>query len=284
MKTTIRLLALAALVLASGSCNHRESPFRPLTPTSSLAPQGVYSIGLQPLATYGPATVQGTILLAAAAPDGGLQVSLSSSAPTLLSLPRTVTVPAGKDTVGFQGTVRQVLADQDVTLTAAAATGRAATTTLSLWAILPTFFSFTSDPGDSVGDGGVGRFTPPSTSFSAWCSSNGVGIRFSDQAFRWWSLSFRAPSGHPLVVGTYEGAKGWSYDSTAPGLDVSVSYRSCSRSTGRFTIREADFSPSGQVRHFWATFEQHCGNGTPALRGDVRITNGPTVTGNSCLR
>ncbi len=292
MNTTIRLLALVALVITGSSCNRRDSPFDgPTTPTPSAGLSdaqrpSVYSIGFQPPATYGPATVRGTVALTFGAPAGGLEVSLSSGDPTLLSLPSTVMIPAGKDSTEFSATVpQQVSTDRDVTVTATTAVGRSTTTNFSLWAILPTFFSFTSEAGDYIGGGDVRRLLPPYKTFTASCSGNQVQFGFWDDAGRSWQAHFQAPKGVPLRVGTYEGATRSSFQrDTDPGLDIYGEGRGCNTLTGRFTVREADFSPSGQVRQFWATFEQHCENMAPALRGDVRVTNGPAVSGGNCLQ
>jgi len=90
----------------------------------------------------------------------------------------------------------------------------------------------------------------------------------------------------PLRVGTYDGATRWPFQRDSdPGLDISGEGRGCNTLTGRFVVREADFTASGQVRQFWATFEQHCENRAPALYGDVRVTNGPAPSSNGdCLR
>ena len=120
--------------------------------------------------------------------------------------------------------------------------------------------------------------------FAAECSGNLARFTFWDNAGRWWYAEFQAPKGIPLRVGPYEGATRYPFQrDTDPGLSIAGEGRGCNTLTGRFTIREADFSPSGQVRHFWATFEQHCENMALALYGDVRVTNGPAVSGN-CLQ
>ena len=193
-------------------------------------------------------------------------------------------VPAGKDNAEISGTAQQVSVDRNVTVTATAAVGQVATTTFSLWTILPTFFSYASEEGDYIGVGRVRRLTPPYREFSAACVDNAARFTFRDDANLPWFAEFQAPKGVPLRVGTYEGAtRPPALRDTDPGLDISGEFRGCNHLTGRFTIREADFSPSGQVRQFWATFEQHCESRTPALYGDVRVTNGPPVNGN-CLR
>lgn len=202
-------------------------------------------------------------------------------------MPSSVVVPEGQDSVEFKVTVPQaVSADHTINVTATSAAGRSASATFGLWAILPTFFSFTSDPGEYVGGGGTRRLTPPYRSLSAWCYGNSVAIHFSDNADHSWSARFRAPKGQPLRVGTYDNATGWPFqrDDDGAGLDISGENRSCSAIASRFTVREADFTATGQVRQFWATFEQRCGTGTVALRGDVRLTGGPPVNSGGCMQ
>ncbi len=64
-------------------------------------------------------TVQGTIVLNAPAPTGGLTVTLTNPAPTSLTIPATVTVPAGQVSEGFAVTGGKLLAKaQKVTITA----------------------------------------------------------------------------------------------------------------------------------------------------------------------
>lgn len=75
-------------------------------------------------ATSLPATIQGgtvgtgTITLDSVAPQAGYVVSLTSSSPTIASVPATVTVPGGASTVNYPVTTTTVGADTSVTITA----------------------------------------------------------------------------------------------------------------------------------------------------------------------
>jgi hypothetical protein len=229
-----------------------------------------------------------SVMLTYGAPPGGVAVTLSSTDPAYLSVPSSVVVPGGQDSVTFAVMVPQaVSADRTINVTATSAAGRSASATFGLWAILPTFFSFASDPGDYIGGGGTRRLTPPYKSFSASCRGNLVELDFWDNANNHWGANFQAPKGQPLRVGTYDNATRWPFQrDDEAGLDISGEGRGCNESRGRFTVREADFSASGQIRQFWATFEQSCGTGTLAiaLRGDVRLTGGPPVANGSCMQ
>jgi len=292
MKKARLLVALCTIAAVGGGCNQSNpkaaSPASPTPISTTVVPStpaaAVYSLEIQPKAVFDAGAIAGTVVLTFPAPAGGLAVSLSSSDQTLLALPATVTVPAGGDRVSFSGmALRSVTTDISATVTATAG-GRSATATLTAWAILPTFLSLFSDTGDYIGSGGLRRLLPPYPTFVARCSGNTASFEFWDNSGNWWYAHFQAPAGSPLRVGTYEGATRYPFQaSTQPGLDISGEGRGCNMLSGQFSILEADITASGQILRFWATFEQHCENKTPALRGALRVSNGPAVSG-SCLR
>jgi uncharacterized protein (TIGR03437 family) len=77
----------------------------------------VQSLTLSATTVAGGGSVQGTVLLNAAAPAGGAAVSLSADS-TTVSVPATVTVPAGSVSATFTVTANTVGANQTVNLTA----------------------------------------------------------------------------------------------------------------------------------------------------------------------
>jgi hypothetical protein len=77
----------------------------------------VQSLTLSANTVAGGGSVQGTVLLNAAAPAGGAAVSLSSDSP-FASVPATVTVPPGSVSATFTVTANTVGANQTVNLTA----------------------------------------------------------------------------------------------------------------------------------------------------------------------
>jgi uncharacterized protein (TIGR03790 family) len=82
------------------------APFNPPPPQASL--------GLSPRYILNGASATGTITLATAAPPGGTLVNLNSSNTALISVPASVTVPAGSRTASFTATaVGTPLATQD---------------------------------------------------------------------------------------------------------------------------------------------------------------------------
>lgn len=78
------------------------------------------SLSLNPSSVVGGNRVVGTVTLTAPAPEGGYLVQLNSNAPTLVTMPSSVTVPAGQRSVNFEVATRTVSATTTVTLTASA--------------------------------------------------------------------------------------------------------------------------------------------------------------------
>jgi hypothetical protein len=149
--------------------------------------------------------------------------------------------------------------------------GRSRSASLSIWAVLPTFFSYTTDRGLS-GYEQLGRYVPESATFSASCRDSGVsaGVTVPSRDDRpWWSIMVAAPRGVPLRRGVYENAT-----DTIGGNFLYVSGASpfC-RSMGRFTVHDVDVEPHGLVNRLWITFERTCAGQPGTLRGDLRLTN-----------
>jgi hypothetical protein len=168
---------------------------------------------------------------------------------------------------------RAVSRDTSVSVNAAVGS-RVFTRTLGVWAELPTFLSWFSDPGDWVGGGEFGRLTTEQAVFSASGGAAGVDIRATGAGVEFWSLSFAPRRGSQLQVGSYENATRAAFrDNLSPGLDVGGRSRGCNSLAGRFDVIETDFSGS-QVRRFRARFQQHCENRSAALIGEVRFTSG----------
>ena len=141
-----------------------------------------------------------------------------------------------------------------------------------------TFYSFVSDPGDFVGQGQSGSFTPDTSSFTSSQSNDGnhVTAFLFPFAGGFWMLDFAAPAGQPLVPGVYENATRWPFQAAGvPGLAVFGNGSGCNMLTGRFEVLEAVFGPAGYIERFHATFEQHCEGIEPALRGEIQIVNPP---------
>jgi Calx-beta domain len=134
-----------------------------------------------------------------------------------------------------------------------------------------TLLYFNSQPGDFVGGGQQFTLTPVDGNITAGPLDEGVQVYF--QGATWWDLRFRAPYGGALIPGVYPGARHEIFPSPAdPRLSVFTS-RGCSLVTGRFSVLEAEYGPSGEVIRFAADYEQSCEGFNPPLFGSVRFNS-----------
>jgi hypothetical protein len=268
------LIVATVLAIAGVSCN-RRSPLPEqgsIVPSPMPSPLAMFGIIFDPRGVTGSAPVTGTVILNQQAPAGGTVVGLSTGDQSAARVSASVTVPDGADRASFPIATQPVSTDRNVSISGSAS-GTSVGATLPVWALLPTSFSWFSDPGDLAGEGRFGRLTRATATFflvtgaagSMWVDVNG-GIG------DFWHVEFGAPRGMQLHVGSYEGAiRSSSRDVTHPGLDIS-GRGGCNTLTGRFDVREISFGANGMISHFDATFEQHCQNAPAALRGEFRFT------------
>jgi hypothetical protein len=137
--------------------------------------------------------------------------------------------------------------------------------------------SFSGDSGDYISQGKSYSYSTSNGDALGVSSSTGsaVSISVNAQNGDWWTLDLDAPGTQVLAPGTYTGAHRYPFNGTSPGLSLSGEGRGCNELTGSFTIIKAVFGPQGYVQTFDATFEQHCEGGSPAARGEIRISNPP---------
>lgn len=112
------------------------------------------SLSLSPTSVVGGAqSSTGTVTLSAPAPTGGTQITLSSSNPTVASVPPSVTVAAGSTTATFMVTTGAVAAATTVTISAtyAGATKSASLTVAPAPPPTATLSSLTLNPTSVVG-------------------------------------------------------------------------------------------------------------------------------------
>ena len=247
-------------------------------PDNPVSPNGIsqpFAVDFAPRALFGGASAVGTVTLSAPAPSGGLRVTLSSSDDNV-GVPPTVIVPAGALATNFGVDTRRVPADLTASVEAAAG-GESRAGSLPVWAELPEFFSWISEPGTFQGAGRMGRATGDNFQFIASCRISDVEVRARGGSLETnWQASFLAAPGQPLRTGTYEITPPASGTRTGAGLSVSIfGLSACVRPAGRFVVHEVDVRDDGTVGRFWATFEQQC-SGIPVLIGAVRVTNPPT--------
>jgi len=84
----------------------------------SPPPSTLSTMDINPSSVVGGNASSGTIVMSTPAPDGGAVVSLSSSDPSVASVPSTVTVPGNTFTGGFTILTSSVSASRNITITA----------------------------------------------------------------------------------------------------------------------------------------------------------------------
>jgi hypothetical protein len=131
-----------------------------------------------------------------------------------------------------------------------------------------TMMFLDSEPGDPAADGRQATLTKRDGFFSASRNvHNGITISFHGLSSI--DAEFAGPRDLTLVPGPYEGAVRFPFNGLdAPGLSVDFG-NGCNVITGRFDVLEVVLGEGGEVERFAASFEQHCENAVPALRGLV---------------
>jgi uncharacterized delta-60 repeat protein len=139
-----------------------------------------------------------------------------------------------------------------------------------------------SQPGDYIGQGQTNTWTPATGAFTVNRNfDNGVSFSYQDTNPNvWWYVDFAAPNNATLVPGLYGNAARFPFQLTSqPGLDIAGEGRGSNTLTGKFTVLQANYSPTGQVLNFDATFEQHSEGATPALFGEIKYNAAATLPG-----
>lgn len=128
-----------------------------------------------------------------------------------------------------------------------------------------------SDPGDYIGGGQTYNWPDTGGNIGASLNfQNGVTIYASYQG-QWFNLYFSSPDRALLTPGTYSNATRWPFNPVGTaGIDISGNGGGCNQSSGSFTVLQATYDAYNNPTSFWATFEQHCENAVPALRGEIR--------------
>ena len=292
-----RTAAVVIAVFCIGACNQRAgvldrdvlvtapsySQVPPVPTVSSL------SIQLNPGVVWTGSTTTGSVVLNSPA-DGGSVLTIAATGGAIDVNPSQVIVPAGARLVNFNATARSVPSDTNVTIVASM-NGASAATSLAVWTVLPTFFSYVSDATARIDPGGIARFTPQNSTIEAYCYRSkilGSVVPPPGSPFAYWSFTFGAPDGQPLRAGVYQGS---STDAKGPVLFVARIQEPTvfCNAQGLFTVREIELapSPSQEVRRFWVTFEQTCQGSAGVLRGDLRMTAVrplANATPSSCFR
>jgi hypothetical protein len=147
-----------------------------------------------------------------------------------------------------------------------------------------TMLTFTSEPGDYIGQGLSRTYHLGDGLWSAHYDTLNSGGHVKIQVYAnniatdgwWWDLDLGSPKGKPLTVGTYEAARRYPFQpDTQPGLSFGGTGRGCNTLTGRFVISELVIGAGDFVDRLTATFEQNCEGVSATLRGRVVIANNP---------
>jgi hypothetical protein len=276
------------VALAVGGCNSRTSVIDATVPT---VPSGVVnpapastivSLIVDPNAVFSGGGTSARVLLSFPAPAAGLGITLSSSDPAV-TVPPSITVPAGADEAQFGIATREI--GPEITATITASTGdRSVQAPLALWTRTSPFVASWSNQGN--GQRTVAQRVTGSGVLAATCYTNLVSI-IASQGASFYFLDFGAPPGAALQPGVYENAQTSSASPRSPSrplLDIRSSvFFSCSApQISRFIVGEAALASDGTVRRFTVTWEQQCG--LASMRGEATLAGvPPTSTGTACI-
>jgi hypothetical protein len=133
-----------------------------------------------------------------------------------------------------------------------------------------TLFAYTSQPGDSIGQGQSNRYTTDNATISIGGTAQYLNFSVYT-ATEFWYVTLAAPSGETLHPGVYYHAERAPFRTgRAPGVDVSGDGRGCNEVWATFAINQIGTDPSGNVTLLAGTFTQHCESANaPTLKGVV---------------
>lgn len=147
--------------------------------TAAAGAQQVNSYFLDPNIVTGGAASQATVVLDGIAPSSGFLVTLSSNNSAVVTLPSSVTVPAGSDRVSFSIGTQPVSADVVVNLGASpGVAGSGAQLTVRAAAGSPTLTSLVVNPTSVVG----GTTSTGTAGLSAAAPSGGTVVNLSSNS------------------------------------------------------------------------------------------------------
>ncbi|MFF9348433.1 hypothetical protein [Streptomyces sp. NPDC014734] len=128
-------------------------------------------------------------------------------------------------------------------------------------------YTYTSEPGDWIGDGGSGTSNTVSVNSVADEPDPGKIVLSSNS----WNMVFTAPQGESLRPGLYRDAERPPAGGRAPGMDIDRAHRGCSEVFGQFAIDQIEFDASGRLALLDLTFTQLCDSAdAPALTGEIK--------------
>ena len=118
--TTSATFAVSTSPVAAATTSTVSAVFGGAAQTAAITvePAVLSSLALNPSSTTGGGSSTGTVTLSGPAPAGGVTVALSSSNPSLATVPSSVTVPAGFANAMFTVNTRMALCPNSATITA----------------------------------------------------------------------------------------------------------------------------------------------------------------------
>jgi len=118
--TTSATFAVSTSPVAAATTSTVSAVFGGAAQTAAITvePAVLSSLALNPSSTTGGGSSTGTVTLSGPAPAGGVTVALSSSNPSLATVPSSVTVPAGFTNAMFTVNTRMALCPNSATITA----------------------------------------------------------------------------------------------------------------------------------------------------------------------
>ena len=149
-------------------------------------------------------------------------------------------------------------------------------------AMAETTIEIVGDPGDYIGQGQSYYYddTNADIRFSR-NYDNGITVNIDNlpgEPSDWWTLNIAAPQNAEIQPGVYDGATRFPFQAWEdPGLSFSGNGRGCNTLTGSFEVYEVAYEGDGSVFALSASFEQHCSDATPALRGTIVFNTIPPV-------
>jgi hypothetical protein len=188
-------------------------------------------------------------------------------------------VPLGDGRMRFDWPGSSTAVSRTLTFVARVASGDSAFAVTRLRADPPNRLDVASAPGDYVGAGMQGTFTPARGSLALYAlSGDGLQFAFYASGELWWTIEAQGPAGRRLRPGRYLGAA--HYGDQKPdqaGMTVMGLNRECHGLTGSFEIRRIEYAAGGLPISLWATFDQWCGGYPGGLSAEVRFATDTTT-------
>jgi hypothetical protein len=198
----------------------------PLRLTAASGAKQVNSFFLDPLSVTGGASSQGTLVLDGIAPSSGFLVTLSDDNPAAVTIPQSVTVPAGTDRVNFSIATQSVSADVLVTFQASpAAAGLVAQLTVLAAAATPTLTALTVNPTSVTG----GTASTAIVTLSGAAPAGGTVVNLS-------SNSAAAPVPSLVTVGAGATTAQFVVNTTSVTANTTATLSATLGGTGNFTV------------------------------------------------